>query len=247
MTKWINDFRYLTVAQFYNQLSMFPILAVLSIVFPLGMVFGFGLIGGGVNPEGIPYIVVGSAIVSVVTMGITVLATDLFFEKRQGAFIYYASLPIAKSAFLLAVLAIRLGTTVPGIVVALVAGSLIYDIDLVISPWLLVVVPLAIVSVAGIGAVVGLTFKSPQLVSMVANMSLFIVMFAAPVMIPAEVLPAPLRTVGQVLPPTYAANAFRAAVQGLGPEAFAWDLLVLAGFSVASLVLVAYGTRWRAE
>ncbi len=58
---------------------------------------------------------------------------------------------------------------------------------------------------------------------------------------------APLRAVGQVLPPTYAANAFRAAVQSLGPEAFAWDLLVLAGFSVASLVLVAYGTRWRTE
>jgi hypothetical protein len=36
-------------------------------------------------------------------------------------------------------------------------------------------------------------------------------------------------------------------VEGLGPEVFAWDLLVLAGFSAASLVLVAYGTRWRAE
>ena len=146
-------------------------------------------------------------------MGISVLAADLFLEKRQGAFIYYASLPIAKSAFLLAVLAIRLGTTIPGIVVALVAGSLMYDIDLVISPWLLVIVPLSIVSVAGIGAVVGLTFKSPQLVTMVANMSLFVVMFAAPVMIPAEMLPGPLRAVGRYChrptPPTLSARRWR--------------------------------------
>ena len=247
LTKWINDYRYLTVAQFYNQFSMFPILAALSIIFPLGMVFGFGLIGGGINPEGLPYVVVGSAIVSVVTMGISVLANDLFFEKRLGAFVYYASLPVAKSAFLLAVLTIRFITIVPGIAVALVAGNILYDLNLVFSPWLVLIVPLTIISVAGIGAVIGLTFRSPQLVGVVANMSLFFVMFAAPVMIPSELLPGPLQLIGRALPPTYAASALRLAVTGSGPAAFAPDLLILLGFCVVSMTLVAFGTRWRAD
>ena len=247
MTKWLNDDRYLTLAQFYNQVGWLPFMIVLSALLPIGMLFGLRLIGGGIGPEGVPFVITGSVVVSIVTMAVTSVANDLFWEKRRGAFIYYASLPIAKSAFILAIVTIRLVNTLPGVLVTLVAGKFLYNIDLVFSPWLLLIIPLSILSMVGVGAAVGLWISNQQAMNMISNLSIVFVMFGAPVMIPADLLPGPLQALGTILPPTYAANAFRSAVFGGGIGDFALDLVVLAGFGVVSFVIVVFGLRWRAD
>lgn len=245
--KWLNDFRYLTLAQIYNQLSFLPFLVFISTLLPLAMVFGLGLIGGGAGRQGLAQIVVGSAVVSIVSLAISVLAPDLAYERRHGAFIYYASLPVSKSAFLLAIVTVRLINTLPGVLITLLAGNALYDLSLTLSPWLLLIVPLTIVSLVGVGGAIGLSINNPTAVGLVGNVALIFVMFAAPVMIPAEALPAPLQVIGKLLPPTYAANAFRAAVLGQGLESFGADLLALLGFAVVSMAVVTRTLKWRLD
>ncbi|MBM4437136.1 MAG: ABC transporter permease [Actinobacteria bacterium] len=247
MRKWLTDYRYLTLAQYYNQLGWLPFMVVISALLPVGMLFGLRLIGGGIGGAGVPFVITGSAVVSIVTMAVTSVATDLFFERRLGAFVYYASLPIARSAFILAIVTIRLVNTLPGVVVTLVAGKFLYDADLAFSPWLVVVILLSILSLIGLGAAIGLGVSNEQVLHMLANLSIIFVMFGAPVMIPADLLPGALQVAGYFLPPTYAANAFRGAVFGASVTTYWVDLLVLAGFGVLSFIIVTTALRWRAE
>lgn len=80
--------------------------------------------------------------------------------------------------------------------------------------------------------------RSPGLV-------IFYALFFAPVIMPKEQLPAALQFIADYLPPTYAADAFRATVTDLPGTHLMRSLLVMAGFGVASLGLAAASVRRR--
>jgi ABC-2 type transport system permease protein len=173
------------------------------------------------------------------------LAQTLGEAKDRGVFLYYASLPISKANLLVAMMASKLLLQIPGILAALVGGSLIYGFPLNPNPVLLLIIPLSALSLSGIGAAFGLLSPSYQLTNGLSQLVLFIVMFAAPVLIPPDALPAPLQWFGWLLPPTYAADAIRRAVAGINDSRLALDLIVLGGCAVASLFGMSRGLRWR--
>ena len=77
--------------------------------------------------------------------------------------------------------------------------------------------------------------------------SALFIMFFAPVMIPNDRLPAILQYTGMILPPTYAAQAFRAALQPEITVALLTDLAILAVFGLGSLAIVVKTLKWRLE
>jgi ABC-2 type transport system permease protein len=218
---------------------------IITTLFPLLLVFGLGLVGAGQTPEGIAYIITGTTVVSLTTVGVAIVAGNLAWSKENGVYLYYASLPIAKSNLLMALIAAKLLLQVPGVVVALVGGSLIHGFPLQPNPLLLVILPLTALSLCGVGAALGLLAPNPEVANTISNAALFIVMFAAPVLIPIEALPLPLQWFGLLLPPTYAADALRRAVAGVVDARLMLDIAVLLGWTVASLVAVSRGLRWR--
>ena len=72
-------------------------------------------------------------------------------------------------------------------------------------------------------------------------------MFFAPVMIPLDRLPGALQITGHILPPTYAARAFRAALQPEITGALLMDVGILALWAIGSLVVVAKTLEWRLD
>lgn len=148
---------------------------------------------------------------------------------------------------LLAMLVTKLLLQIPGILVALVGGSLMYGFAMKPNPLLLLIIPLAALSLSGIGAALGLLSPNFQATNAFSQLILFVVMFAAPVLIPSEALPLPLQWFGLLLPPTYAADAIRRAVAGINDVRLAIDLAVLAGCAILSLVAVTRGLKWRLD
>ncbi len=99
------------------------IFVIFSLLMPLSMVFGFARMGGGLNDRaGLLYIITGSAIFAVANEGISMLAGRVGEMKRDGLLLYYATLPISKTAFILAILLSRLVLTIPGMLVAMAGG-----------------------------------------------------------------------------------------------------------------------------
>lgn len=247
MTKYWQEFRLLFMVQMLEERRWWMPIVLVTAFFPLVMVFGLGIIGSGQTRAGLAYIITGSTIVSLTTVGVTVVAQELAQMKEQGVFLYYASLPVAKGSLLLAVLASRLVLQLPGILGALVGGSLLYGYHLSPNPLLLLILPLTALALSGAGAAMGILIPSLQLVNVLSQFALFVVLFCAPVMIPIDRLPLPLQWFGLLLPPSYAADALRRVITGISDPRLLLDLAILAGFAALSLVGVTRGLRWRLQ
>ena len=245
MSRHWTEFRYVLMVQLLEQRQWLAGTIFFTTIFPLLILFGMGVVGDGQSGAGLAYVVTGSAVVSLTFIGITVVAQDLSGMKERGEFLYYASLPISKGSLLLAVIASKLLLQMPGIVVSLVGGSLIYGLDFELSPLLLLILPLTALALSGIGAALGILSPSAQLVNILAQVIGIFVLFAAPVMIPLESLPPLMRWLGLLMPPTYAADALRRVVTGVNDARLALDIAVLALSAVVSLAAITRGLRWR--
>lgn len=245
MSRYWLEFRLLFLAQVLQERQFLAGTLTITTLFPLLLVFGLGLVGSGQTREGVTYIITGSTVVSLTTVGVVIVASTLAWSKENGVYLYYASLPIAKSSLLLAIIASKLLLQLPGVLVALVGGSLIYDFPLRPHPLLLLILPLTALSLSGIGAALGILAPNPEVTNTISNAALFIIMFAAPVLIPLEALPLPLQWFGLLLPPTYAADALRRAINGVTDARLLLDIVVLLAWTVASLAGVTRGLRWR--
>lgn len=224
-----------------------PLLFSLTVFLNLGMMFAFSFIAGSRDPELGRYIVPGSAIMALVTIGVSMVANDLAQQRRSGSILYYASLPISKTAYVLAIVTGNGFAALPGVLVTVLVGSWLYQLPLAFNPLVLVVLPLSAVSLAGFGAAIGLGIKNWRVVGMAAQLTMFFIMFFAPVMIPPDRLPGALQLTGWLLPPTYAARAFRAALQPEITGELLMDVVILVAWALGSLVVVSRTLQWRLD
>ncbi len=242
--RYWRQWRLLTVIQLLEMRPYALVTLIFSLVMPLAMVFGLGSMGSGQSAAGLTYIVSGSLVFSLVTLGIVSLSQEMATMKTMGVFLYYASLPISKTSLLLAVLLTRLLFQLPGMLVILIASNWMYHLHFQFSPFILLVIILAVLSLSGVGGALGLALPV-QVVPIVASVVLFGVLFAAPVLIPLERLPIFLQWLGWLLPPTYAADALRRSLFGISDARFWLDLTVLAFYAIVSSWLVIRHIRWQ--
>lgn len=243
---WLN-YVHLTaviVLEFRQWLAM---VLSLTVILNLGMIFAFSFIAGSRDPALGQYFVSGAAVMSLVTLGIMMVAQDLAQQRRTGAIQYYAALPISKTAYVLAIVTGNGVAALPGVLITVLVGAWLFNLSLAFNPLILVVVPLAAVSLAGLGAVIGLGIKNWRVVGLAAQLTMFFIMFFAPVMIPPDRLPGALQAAGWLLPPTYAARAFRAALAPDVSMELLTDIAILAAFALGSLAIVARTLEWRLE
>lgn len=244
MKQTLRDYALLTKIQFLELRTWGPVIALITTVFPILMIFGFGVIGGGVPRSGLIYVVTGAAVVSLVTIGITTTSQELGDMRTTGVLHYYASLPISKAALLAAILTVRVLTALPGLTLTLVLGSHFYHLPLSVNVATAALIPLTVLALSGVGAAIGILITDFRVVALLSQVAFIVVMFASPVLIPEQKLPGVLQPFAYLLPPTYAADGFRRALMGTLDARLLVDCGVLAVCAVVSLVGVARGLPW---
>ena len=187
-------------------------------------------------------VVAGATVLVVAFVALNLLAQRFGALRASGALDHYATLPVAPAVVVLGTAAAYGSFTLPGAVLTAVLGALLFDLPLR-GLWVLVLVlPLAAASLAGLGALIGLRAPRPELATVGGQLAMSAVLFLS--IIPPERLPLVLRALRAVVPSTYAADALAAA---LGPApsagAIALDLLVCAVIAVAALALAAAAFR----
>ncbi|HEX2057808.1 MAG TPA: ABC transporter permease [Actinomycetota bacterium] len=186
-------------------------------------------------------IVAGSAVLAIAMTAIVMLAQRVAWMKESGALDYYSTVPAGRAPLVAAVLLSFAVFALPGTVIVLTLGALLFDLSLA-ALWAAVPVwALGSFALAGLGVAIGFAAPDEQLAGMYSNLAMMAALFLG--ILPLERIPGWLGPVRALLPSTYAAEALKPGFAGGIAGSQAWDLLILAAFGAVSFWAVS-GPLW---
>jgi ABC-2 type transport system permease protein len=192
-------------------------------------------------------IVSGNIIFPIIIMGINGLGNHIAWSRHQGHFTYYASLPISKINFLFSFMIRGFLMTFPSVVIMTIVGQTVFHVHVHLSFALVPMVLLSVTGSAGLGTLIGFLSPNQDLANMLTNLLMVFLNFLTPVMIDIHQLPAALQAISYAFPTTYAADGLSLLFRGSWTYRVSLDLLALAGFTLATLWVVAAKMDWRLE
>jgi ABC-2 type transport system permease protein len=187
-------------------------------------------------------VVAGSSVTVVSFVALNLLAQRYGALRASGALDYFGALPVRPSAIVTATAAAWALFTVPGTILVAVGGAIFYGLPLA-NVWVIApVVVAAGISLAGLGALLGLLAPRPEIATVAGQLGMAIVMFLG--LVPAHRLPGIVQAVRAVVPSTYAVDAFAESFQ----ERVRWwvvtaDLAICVGVCVLALALASWAFR----
>lgn len=186
-------------------------------------------------------IVGGSAVLAIAMTAIVMLAQRVSSLKETGALDFYSTLPVSRGAVVGSVLISFAIFSLPGTVIVVSLGALLFDLSLA-ALWTAVPVWLfGSFALAGLGVAIGFGAPDEQLAGMYSNLAMMAVLFLG--ILPAAKIPGWLSPLRTVLPSTYAVNALKPGLEGVLGAGQVWDLFVLAMFGAISFWAVR-GPLW---
>ncbi|MCE7928120.1 MAG: ABC transporter permease, partial [Chloroflexi bacterium CFX7] len=191
------------------------------------------------------YLTTGAASQSVVTIALVMLPQKTAEEKAEGTLHYFLTLPISREMYVAAQLTVVGILALPGIILAVALGTWYYGISIEPGAALLVVVPLAVVSLAGVGVAISVLSPWPQVTNALTQITIFYVLLFAPILFPKEQLPGLLQDLSVAMPPTYVADAMRGALTGLPGTNLGRSIAVMSMFALVSVAISAATMRRR--
>ena len=222
-----------------------PSMVTLSLIAPLMSMGGLWIFARDNGETALLYVLTGNVVLAIMFGTIDKVQSHFMFMKIQGAFDFFATLPIRKSALLLAVVTTFFIFNLPAVIVNLLVGSWLLEVQLQIHPLILLVLPLCAVTLSGIGALIASYARNPAESGTISTLITFLFLGLGPVLFPPEQLPDLLLQIGWLSPGSYAASALRQTVVGPITNRFGVDILVLAIWGIILFVLVERKMEWR--
>ena len=184
-------------------------------------------------------VVAGATVLVVAFVALNLLAQRFGALRGSGALDHYAALPVPGWVVVLGTAASYATFTVPGAVVTAVFGSLLYGLPLGHLWVLVLVLPLAGASLAGLGAALGLLAPRPELATVAGQLGMSGILFLG--IIPRDRLPAVVQVVRALVPSTYATDVLAASyARHLDVGLVVRDLLLCGVVAVAALALASF-------
>ncbi len=204
-----------------------------------------GVFAAGHGQTSLGYVLTGNIVLSLLLSTMGSVSSNFAFMRAVGR-LTLATLPIYRSALILATVLAFLVMSLPSVAMTLLLGTLILNVPLALSPWIVIVAPLISISLSGLGALIGLIGRAPEEVGSIQLLVTAVLLGLGPVLIPADQLPEAIRQIGLLSPATYAASALRQVVLGWSDRIpLAVDLVILTTLSVGLLWLVGQRMDWR--
>lgn len=216
-----------------------------GIVLPVGLIIFVKAVGGAMTHQAAIFLLGGNMAMSIAFAPTAFLISKLSSARESQEFHYWIALPIPKIVLVLAIISVALLFAIPGILGSYLLGTLFLGLSFS-GGWLLVLlVPLSVLPLAGLGAFIGSLVGKAQVANVITNFMIVFIGFLSPMMIPSSVLPLPLRIVSWFVPTTYIADAFRYALAGQIGIQLVIDIGLLILFSASCLSLANWKLEWR--
>lgn len=181
-------------------------------------------------------VVAGATILVSAFVCLNLLAQRFGALRQEGGLDYYAALDVPGVAVALGAATSYAVFALPGSIITACAGAGLYNLSFA-RLWILVlVVPLASASLAGLGALLGLLAPKPELATVGGQLGMSAVIFVN--LIPAHRLPAAVQWFRVIIPSTYATDALAETFRSSVRWGLVWrDLLICVGVAVVALAL----------
>jgi ABC-2 type transport system permease protein len=215
-----------------------------SLVAPMLGIVALGSLAQHGAKESLVYILTGNLVMSLMFGNLGNVANRFVFMRMSGTLDYYATLPIQKVALMLAVVVAFFLLSLPSFLVAIAFGAWFLKLTLTLNITLLLVVPLCVLSLAGVGAFIGTTARTPDEGNSLALLVTMVLLFIGPVLIPPDRLPNLLIALGWFSPATYAASALRQTLIATTSRLMV-DLFALFAWTAVSLWSVRQRLSWQ--
>jgi len=128
-----------------------PLGIVVQALFAFGIVAGYPLLFPTIDRTTVLYLATGAPVISLITMGLVAVPQMVSAAKTEGTLAYMRSLPIPRLVYLLADMTVWLAVVLPGVVFAVIIGSIRFGLDLQISPLVVPAVILVALTATSIG------------------------------------------------------------------------------------------------
>jgi ABC-2 type transport system permease protein len=220
-------------------------MVITGIIAPTFSIIAFGLFARGADAITLGYILTGGMVLNLMFENQDKVCSNFSFMRSVGMLSYFAALPIQRYSLVLATVLAFLLLSLPSLAVTTLVGILFLHVHLSPSPFLLLVIPLASIPLAGIGALIGTTARTPEEAGSISMILTFIMTGLGPVIIPPDRLPDVILKLGWFSPATYAASALRQTLLGPVNSRFVLDVIVLSGLAFTTLWLVNRKMEWR--
>lgn len=212
---------------------------------PVFLIVLLGVFANTRDRSTLAYVLTGNMVIGTLFGTMTRILNRVEFLRFGGGLDFFATLPVQRALFVLAMVASFMVFSLPSLLIVLTMGSLWLALPLALHPLLFVAIPLGAIPLACIGVFLGLLGRSWGEASSWGFVVSILLSVLGPVMIPAERLPTLLIWLGYLNPATYAASALRQVVIGPLSAYLLVDLAVLAGMSALLLWLVERKMSWR--
>lgn len=233
-------------------ISVIRLLAIRRILFsyiavamlaPLGMMLMISFAAGVTEAAKINYLV-GAVVFSLSLSGINGIGQEIAHDRLLGTLKWFITSPIHPISYVGGLLIPYLVAGFFNSTVILFIGKFIWNAELTLHPLLLVIFALCILSLLGVGVLIGSYSKTPAQAYGLTNIVSFITVFLSPVYYPMDALPPLLRPIAHILPTTYAAEVLRNMLKGAFVNIFE-NALILAIVSIALITVGISKIRWR--
>jgi ABC-2 type transport system permease protein len=185
------------------------LLGAVQIMMPVGIVIGLSFLFPDITPPIARHLITGTPTIILLTMGMDVVPQMVAQGRLQGTHDFMLSLPVPRMVLLASDATIFFLLTIPGIIIALILGSVYHDFPLQVSP--LVIPVFILISMTGtfIGYAIALGVPRPQMANIASQILLYFIVFFSPIIYPTEQLPTWLAAIHKVLPIQYMADLSR--------------------------------------
>lgn len=241
MPKWLKGYFLMLKWVLLSHRPWLSLNLAVQICIAIGFIYGISFFYPAITPDIAKYVTTGAPTLILLTVGLVMGPQIIASARLEGTFDYIWSLPVPRMAHIAADATAMFGTTLPGIILAVVLGAFYFNFGLDISP---LVIP-AVILIAMCGSFVGYSMAfavpKPMMVNVLTQIIIFVVMLFSPVMFPAERLPGWLQAIHQVFPIQYMADLIRGTLTDLPinmGKAFAiTGAWCVAGFVITNLLV----------
>lgn len=240
---WLHAYGAMLRWEVLGSRLFFPLLLIAQILAGAGFVIGFGLLIPDASTTVALYLSTGAVVMSLILIGLIVTPQIIAQRKMEGSYEFLWSLPVPRSAAMLASVSLAGLVAVPGIIAALLAAVWRYGVGFSVHPSVVPAFVLTLACGSLLGAALAHGLEQPRITMLISQLLIFFVIGFSPINFPADRLPTWLAKAHEYLPVYPMAVAVRASLTDgiVTMTAQLWVVLVvwtiLAG-SVTGLVLV---------
>ena len=224
--------------QFLRTRQVLPMLVAMQTALGIGIVYGFGFLVPHITPTVALFFTTGAPTLSMILVGLTVVAQETAQSRVVGRFGYVSALPVPRLAPMLAEVTFWLLVQLPGWVLTLLLAMWHFHIHLQVSALIIPAVALVSLSTAAVGYGVAAS-APPAATNQISQFVSIALLLFSPINFPLSRLPVVLQDIHRVLPVTYMADIVRGALSGRYDASKALAFGVVSAYCVVGLALAA--------